>query len=150
MKSFILRVQQSSLHIEHWIAEHSALVRWVMVFAWYTVIFVLSALPAASSRNTKEMLGGMDILNMLFRMAAHAFVFAVLAAFIYLALNKKFIPHRGRIVLTHIINAGFAFSDELHQLYVPGRFFRVQDIVTDVAGGVLAVWLLLLWFRRIR
>jgi hypothetical protein len=149
-KHHILRLQRAALRLEDWWAGQSTFVRWGMVLVWYSVIFMLSALPAAASHNTKEMFGGADIVNMLFRMAAHAFVFAVLAVCVYLALNHRLKYHQPHIVITHCINACFAFSDELHQMYVPGRFFRVQDIVTDVVGGVFVLWLLVRWFRSAR
>jgi VanZ like family len=143
-------LQGVSLACEAWCSRQPLLVRWAIVFLWYAVIFVLSALPAAASRRTKDMVGGDDVVNMIVRVAAHAFVFGVLATFTYLALNKTFAPHRPRIFLTHLLNTLFGFSDEVHQLYVPGRFFRFQDVATDVVGGVCVLWLVLLWFHSSR
>ncbi|MBO7376468.1 MAG: VanZ family protein, partial [Clostridia bacterium] len=41
----------------------------------------------------------------------------------------------------------FAVSDEIHQIFVPGRAFEISDIVTDSAG-VLIGCLLIFIFRR--
>ena len=41
----------------------------------------------------------------------------------------------------------FAVSDEIHQIFVPGRAFEISDIVTDSAG-VLIGCLLIYLFRR--
>ena len=40
--------------------------------------------------------------------------------------------------------AGFAVSDEFHQLFVPGRSGNIKDVFIDTAGsvsGILLVWL---------
>ena len=42
------------------------------------------------------------------------------------------------------VTLAFAFSDEYHQSFVPGRFPDLLDILTDLAGAVTA---LLLWGR---
>jgi len=39
----------------------------------------------------------------------------------------------------------FAVFDEYYQRFIPGRFFDVYDILTDVCGALLV--LLLLWVR---
>ncbi|NJN14405.1 MAG: VanZ family protein [Planctomycetes bacterium] len=38
------------------------------------------------------------------------------------------------------IAALYGVSDELHQLYVPGRFASVTDVLLDVAGALLALF----------
>ena len=44
----------------------------------------------------------------------------------------------------------YAVTDELHQLFVPGRAFQFTDILIDLAGAFLAVliFFLIFFFRR--
>lgn len=41
------------------------------------------------------------------------------------------------ILLTIIIGAGYGVSDEVHQLFVPGRFFSYWDMAADAVGTVV-------------
>jgi VanZ family protein len=140
-----------------WLQARSTAQQWLFVGIWYAAIYVLSALPAASSQNTQQLVGGISILNMLFRMAAHAAVFGMLALLVYAAVPRMtenvfaktfaamFVT---TFVTTLVIVAVLGFGDEWHQSVVPGRFFRVQDIITDVAGGAVAILLLRLAQKR--
>jgi len=40
----------------------------------------------------------------------------------------------------------YALSDEIHQLFVPGRTFQLMDLVLDLLGGVIG----LIIYERIR
>lgn len=39
----------------------------------------------------------------------------------------------------------YAVVDELHQQFVPGRGFALQDVFGDVAGAIVGVTVVLLW-----
>ncbi|MEX2540428.1 MAG: VanZ family protein [Trueperaceae bacterium] len=64
---------------------------------------------------------------------AHLFLFAVLAALLYLA---------GLRAPLAVLGAGlYGLSDEFHQMHVPGRSPELQDWMADVVGAVVGVWL---------
>lgn len=65
------------------------------------------------------------------RKAAHMTEYAVLSILLYIWLGKW----RLAIVFAAI----YATSDELHQLFVPGRAGRLGDVMIDSAGAVLGV-----------
>ena len=44
-----------------------------------------------------------------------------------------------RAIATMIIAIAYAVSDEVHQLFVPGRNADVVDVVADAAGAALAL-----------
>ena len=77
-------------------------------------------------------------LNAFVRTAAHVVEFGVLVLLVSKALAKP--GHaigwrvRGGAVVISIL---YAFSDEFHQSFVPGRYDRWEDIIADAAGVVL-------------
>jgi VanZ family protein len=47
-----------------------------------------------------------------------------------------------------LLGWGYGWSDETHQLFVPGRAFQIMDLALDLAGVTLAVLLIYLVRRR--
>lgn len=82
------------------------------------------------------------------RKAAHMTEYAILSILIYICLGKW----------KHAIAfaALYAASDELHQLFVPGRAGRAGDVMIDSIGAMLGVFIFMgvkkciisLWNRR--
>jgi VanZ family protein len=54
----------------------------------------------------------------------------------------------GLFVLPVAISAGYGLSDEVHQLFVPGRTASVLDVIADTVGALFGVYLWLLTFRK--
>lgn len=107
--------------------------RWLPVFAWMALIFLLSALPDVTPDTGDEFV--FDIGKV-----AHIIVYAVLGFLIARASGAS--PGR---VPTSLILAGvvlYAISDEIHQGAVPGRTPSIIDVGLDLLGGVLG---LILW-----
>ncbi len=74
--------------------------------------------------------------------AFHFIEFAIL----YLLLAAALIVNKRHNTLTDLAAMSativYAFVDEIHQFYVPGRSFSQLDLVKDMAG-VVAAWILL-------
>jgi VanZ family protein len=49
---------------------------------------------------------------------------------------------------TALLGWGYGWSDEIHQLFVPGRTFQLLDLTVDLAGVTLAV--LIIFLVRLR
>jgi VanZ family protein len=79
-----------------------------------------------------------DLLSWL----AHFLEFAILAGLLWLAARSTSALSRHAGLIAVAIAALYALSDEVHQSFVPGRVPDVRDWLVDVAGAVLAVWLL--------
>ncbi len=95
-----------------------------------------------SSHPTDEKLDkAATLINAPMRKVIHATVYFVLAFFIMIVLNiifdhKKYIIS---LILTLIICAGFAASDEFHQTFVNGRTGQVMDVLIDSAGAIVGM-----------
>ena len=82
----------------------------------------------------------------------HAGGYAVLAA-----LTARALVWRGKLRLSLLaaalgLTALYALSDEIHQLFVPGRSFELRDLALDITGAAvgLAGYSLIRLFWQIR
>jgi len=66
--------------------------------------------------------------------AYHFIVFFLLAFFLLASINGKGKIKLKYLIIATIISVLYAFSDEFHQSFVPGRDAGIKDILTDSAG----------------
>jgi peptidoglycan/LPS O-acetylase OafA/YrhL len=104
----------------------------VGVVAWATFIFVLSSIP------------GSDLPPGKYSTPGHFALYAVLGALILIALGG---PTRNRALWAVALASAYGVSDEIHQLFVPGRCADPVDWLVDTAGAITAVGLLLVLTR---
>jgi VanZ family protein len=126
--------------------------RWVLVAAWYGLIFSLSQAPGTDHESTYRLLDSLALgdLNGLARTAAHMTLFGVLACLVFVALGRGSLA-AGRFVAASAfgVTVLLAMSDELHQHFMPLRHGRVEDVLIDAVGASLGLLLLLLVGRRL-
>ena len=135
--------------------------RFLAPAAWYAVICFFSAQTGTESQEVSNgvlELFGYDIqsslwaltllLSFLIRKAAHMGVFFVLTGLLYWALKEFPLKRRGLWALG--ICAALAAVDECHQLFVPGRSGKWQDVCIDTLGGAcfLVFLALIRWIIR--
>ena len=106
----------------------------IAALAWMGLIFAGSAWSGGAGGETASMFGN---LNAFVRTAAHVVEFGVLALLVSKALTRpgQAIGWRARGVAA-VISILYAFSDEFHQSFVPGRYDRWEDIIADATGVV--------------
>ena len=131
----------------------------VMIF-----IFIQSALPAdlsgAESNVIVKMLSNLtgieeEALSLIVRKLAHFTEFMILG--ICLAVNVKDIlaacnktVHGFKMsALPWLIGTIYAVTDEVHQLFVPGRACAFLDICIDSSGVAAGVLIILILARRV-
>jgi len=84
----------------------------------------------------------------------HALVYAGLGWLFARALcgTRPSMKHVSVVALTVLFTSAYGVSDELHQLFVPGRACSLFDYAVDsaggIAGGALYSWLSSSLFRR--
>ena len=80
---------------------------------------------------------------------AHAILYAGLGTLLLRALaGGQFRRIAVRTLLTAIVlAAAYGVSDEIHQLFVPGRSYEIADMVADAAGAGVATIGVTLWGR---
>ncbi len=118
------------------------------------VIFFLSAQNGEESSQTSGFI--VELLALVFkgnvaqdilRTFAHFFEYAVLGFLMYnvfYSFNVKFAP-----LVSATLSWAYAWSDEIHQIFVPQRAFQFSDLAVDLCGIILGTTLIFLVFRLI-
>ena len=106
----------------------AALRLWAPVVLWAALIFAFSSVPDLGT--------GLGTWDLVLRKIAHACEFALLGALLLRALRDE--------RAAFAAGTAYAVTDELHQLFVPGRVGSPLDVLIDAAGVAVGV---LLWRR---
>lgn len=130
---------------------HKSHFSWMLVILWMSLIFYLSAQPAMESKALSEgateivvevferiapnMAERIDIrrFNYILRKNAHFFGYLVLGILVVKAVGKR------GAALALLICVLYAISDEVHQLYVPGRSSEIKDVIIDSVGAAVGI-----------
>lgn len=100
---------------------------WIPAALWALLIFALSSIPGASFPAS-------PIFT--YDKLLHAGVYAVLGAFCFFALARTRARSTGvLVVIAGVMVTLYGCTDELHQLFVPGRFADLRDVLADCVGG---------------
>lgn len=104
---------------------------WLTTAVWMAVIFYFSSLP------------GGRVPSALPDFVPHALEFAVLGGLLFAAVlrTKKESPTLTIGGWAIVISFVYAATDELHQVFVPGRTADPNDWVVDALGAALAIFL---------
>ena len=124
------------------------IISWILVGAWMIFIFVLSNMNSTDSGNKSQSNVGIvekpseekiekisTDLNPIFRKFSHAFVYLILAILVANALNISKV--KKVFIFTILICILYAASDEIHQLYIPGRSGEFRDVMIDTFGALI-------------
>ena len=114
--------------IRYWLRRYPLLYLWGPLAVWLGLIFFLSAQPDFPHPET-------GWLESLMGIGAHIFLFGVLAVLWARTLREQ----RRAIFLAFLLTMLYAFSDEFHQAFVPGRTPDPLDLVYDGIGAALAL-----------
>ncbi|WP_342578106.1 VanZ family protein [Psychrobacillus sp. FSL K6-2843] len=143
----------------------SKILSYVAVILWMVLIFFFSSQPAADSKELS--LGVTEMFLSIVEMAApdsdlfmenshhfvrknaHFFIYFLLGILVVRALRLSKFWNKKDIGLAFLICGIYAISDELHQLFVPGRGAQVKDVWIDSAGALVGI-LLYSWLIGLR
>lgn len=148
---------------------------WAALAVWMGIIFWFSAQPAAvssamsggvieqvvgkvtpgfSELSTDEQAAVVASWQTAVRKGAHVAEYAMLGVLLWVALGGHVARRRIRAAVSAGIGLLYAASDEIHQIFVPGRGPGAVDVLIDFSGvciGVaLAAGITALWRRRQR
>jgi len=131
---------------------------WLTNILWMLFIFYLSSQPARVSNNLSKKITILFVnftkqvqeinfisqkhfseINDIIRQYAHVVVYIVLAIFVVNALRGSGMNVLMSCLLAFLISVIFACSDEIHQMFVPGRGVQLQDLIMDCIGVLLGL-----------
>jgi VanZ family protein len=140
---------------------------WIFVIIWMILIFFLSSQPAIQSgalstgiaafiiQAIEKLSGhiGFDLAQFdhIVRKNAHFFVYLFLGVLVFNALKRS--GRNRNILLAFMICVLYAISDEIHQMFVPGRGPGVKDVLIDSTGAIVGIgiyWVIGRKRKRIR
>ncbi|KAF0207336.1 MAG: VanZ family [Actinobacteria bacterium] len=111
--------------------------KWPAVVGWMGVIFGLSSL-------TGQQLAG-SLIPAGWSSLGHFGEYAILGLLLLVALGS-----RDRAIAAIALASAYGITDELHQLFVPGRTSDPVDWLVDTAGAATGVFIAILIMRTIQ
>ena len=113
--------------------------RWGPTLVWIAIVFYATSVMETGTTFS----GGWDKVG-------HFIAYVVMALLIHRSLwmNQKR-PHLGaNALLIVVITMSCGLSGELHQRSIPGRDFQWSDLAANFTGVVIALILLLPWYKH--
>lgn len=127
------------------------IIHWTLLIIWVIGIFMMSNQPASISDSQSEgvikilLSIGIDtnsifgqLANFIVRKCAHFLEYMILAI-LYFNVAKLYFNRKKVIISTIAFVFLYACSDEIHQLFVPGREGAFRDVLIDTFGGTTAL-----------
>ena len=144
---------------------------WIATVSWMILIFVLSSqeatesdglslglvgaifkfiskfdgIPAIYTIDSKYLIQIASIMNFFVRKTAHFMLYAILAVLMYNLASCYITKRINAVCISSLICLLYAVSDEIHQLFVPGRAGQFRDVVIDFSGVLTALLITLLF-----
>lgn len=107
----------------------------------YKIVKVMAALPFLDWEE-EELEEKAETLHVPIRKAAHFSEYALLAVLWVIPLGCMTKTNKKRMIVALLLCIMYAVSDEIHQLFVPGRDGNIKDVLIDTAGAGfgIVVW----------
>ena len=137
----------------------------ILILLWMVLVFYLSnqvaddsaQLSGGLTRKILQILHILDgktieeqaIIETIFRKLAHFFLYTLGGILILLHINLYKITDKSKVIASLIIGTAYAITDELHQLFVPGRSGEIKDVCLDSLGLITGIILLLIFLKFI-
>ena len=120
----------------------------LLVILWMILIFIMSSFNSTESSNQSNFIvdiitnlfniTNINLLSLIIRKLAHFTEYFILGILIYNLIHS----YNKKIYIAIIICVLYAISDEIHQLFVPGRSCQLLDILIDTMGSIVGIYLL--------
>ncbi|MFU0825097.1 VanZ family protein [Clostridium sp.] len=131
--------------------------RWILAAAWMVVIFSFSNDPADVSTEKSDFIINLvntlgidlnstlgELADFIVRKIAHFTEYFILYLLIFNALRDDFYLRKA-LIISLIATFLYACSDEIHQIFIPGREGRFRDVLIDTSGGIFALAIISLY-----
>lgn len=119
----------------------------ILTIIWMIFIFTMSSFNATESSNQSNYIvniianilniNNISLLSLIIRKLAHFTEYLILGILLFHSIPKS----SKKYFLVLIICFLYAISDEIHQIYVPGRSCQITDIIIDTFGSLTGLLL---------
>ena len=145
--------------------ENKKIITLILIIIWMGIVFYFSNQVSEKSANLSggltrtilEVLGMLEgktleeqyAIGTVIRKLAHYSIYALGGILILLHINLYKIKEKRKIILGWVVGTLYAITDEIHQLFVPGRSGEIRDVFLDSLGVITGIAFLLIIFRII-
>lgn len=129
----------------------------VLVAIWMIIIFIMSSFDSVESSNQSNFIvdiianifkiENIELLSFIIRKLAHFTEYLILGLLVANMFTKNNINNL--CLLSIILCIIYATSDEIHQIFVPGRACQLRDILIDSIGSIIGIYLYKLINKKI-
>ena len=123
-----IKIVEIEMKLIHWLEEHSR-VTWGITLTYMLIIFLISSIPYPQQPLPLESYAPV---------IEHILEYAILGFLLSVAIkteNKKML--KWTIFWAILIATIYGITDEIHQLFVPGRTASVFDAFLDCIGAII-------------
>ncbi len=107
------------------------LINWIIVLLFSCLIFYLSSIEQPW---TPIKFWNIDKFY-------HLIEYGIFALLLFHAITSTFKYNKKLLFIICVIIVGcYGISDEIHQLYVRGRYFSLLDMIFDIVGGIIGTY----------
>lgn len=125
--------------------------KYLLLISWMIVIFFLSNEVAGTSSGRSDAIADIlanslninlpqEVLTFLTRKAAHIIAYFILGILAFNVIQTYKLSTKGTLVLSIAFALLYAVSDEVHQLFVPGRSGEIRDVIIDTTAATVGVF----------
>ena len=100
---------------------------------WMGLIFYFSSLPGLTQTENP------DFWFYFFRKGAHVVEYFIMVFLFFLVFRFHKLKKKEIFLLSFLFSLAYAFSDEIHQVFIPGREGKFSDVGVDLIGIILAI-----------
>ena len=128
----------------------------ILVLIWMIIIFIMSSFNAEDSANQSNFIvniisnilniENVRLLSLIIRKLAHFTEYLILGTLVINMFTKN--NAKKTYLLSILLCIIYAISDEIHQLFVPGRACQIKDILIDSVGSITGIYLFKLLKKR--
>ena len=118
------------------------LLYWLPVITWAFVIFWFSSLPSVHTSKVYWQ-------DFIIKKVAHITEYGILAILCYRGLINSGIKRNKTIKSTILLTFIYAITDEFHQKFTPGREPAIRDVIFDLTGSSLSLFMIAKYIQRV-
>lgn len=114
---------------------------WLPSILYMALIFYLSSYPPPEPVKSAPIFFDIKLV--------HIIEYGILNLLLYWAIDKTIdIPDNWKIIYSIALTILYGLTDELHQVFVPGRSGRLIDIVANFFGCVVTQYIISIYKKR--
>ncbi len=128
----------------------------ILVLIWMIIIFIMSSFNAEASANQSNFIvniisnilniENVRLLSLIIRKLAHFTEYLILGTLVINMFTKN--NAKKTYLLSILLCIIYAISDEIHQIFTPGRACQIKDILIDSVGSITGIYLFKLLKKR--